>query len=266
MSDSPIPDASHADAGQPPAPTNEPPIAPGAPARALLARKLARIMGEVRHIPKNGWNDHFKYAFATEADVSAALQQRFAEERLAVLPEIISTRRDGKLTFIDMRFTILDGDTGEGVLLQWSGNGEDNGDKALWKAITGGVKYWLLKTMLVPTGDDPEATDAEGNPTNRRARRAGRPAAPQARQAPPDNDTRRPTDGNRISAAEAERLRGLMRTHGVRTGEFVTALRSHFGYTRAEHIERRHYDAICRSIVEGIGLAVVAAELRQQQP
>jgi hypothetical protein len=36
------------------------------------------------------------------------------------------------------------------------GQAADNGDKALYKAMTGAVKYWLYKTFLVSTGDDPE--------------------------------------------------------------------------------------------------------------
>jgi hypothetical protein len=37
------------------------------------------------------------------------------------------------------------------------GEGEDRGDKAAYKAITGATKYWVMKTFLISTGDDPES-------------------------------------------------------------------------------------------------------------
>ena len=42
----------------------------------------------------------------------------------------------------------------------------DKGDKALYKAKTGALKYFLADNFMVATGDDPEteSPDAEGNP------------------------------------------------------------------------------------------------------
>src|SRR5699024_6730814 len=34
--------------------------------------------------------------------------------------------------------------------------GQDAGDKAVYKAITGATKYALMKVFMIPTGDDPE--------------------------------------------------------------------------------------------------------------
>jgi hypothetical protein len=44
----------------------------------------------------------------------------------------------------------------------WFGSGSDTGDKGLYKAITGGIKYVLNTNFLIPTGDDPEKDD-DGN-------------------------------------------------------------------------------------------------------
>lgn len=38
----------------------------------------------------------------------------------------------------------------------WAGYGDDAGDKGIYKALTGAVKYALMKQFLVSTGDDPE--------------------------------------------------------------------------------------------------------------
>lgn len=234
------------------------PVAPVNPARAALATKLSRIMGSVPNIPKNGWNEHFKYQFATEADVSAALQQRFAAENIVVLPEAFNARREGKLTILDMQFTILDGDTGYAEPIRWTGNGEDTSDKALWKAITGGVKYFLMKLVLAPTGDDPEATDADGRSTRKAPRRGAQPQA--QRQPPPDNAARNPGDPARITEAEAKRLRDMVKTHGVDRDAFRDGLKKHFGYATTADIAKKDYDLICRAITEGTGLSTAASE------
>lgn len=44
------------------------------------------------------------------------------------------------------------------------GEGMDTGDKAIYKAITGAQKYVLMKTFLIPTGDDPELEELPQKP------------------------------------------------------------------------------------------------------
>ena len=41
---------------------------------------------------------------------------------------------------------------------RWSfrGVGEDAGDKAIYKALTGALKYFYIQLLSLPTGDDPE--------------------------------------------------------------------------------------------------------------
>lgn len=58
---------------------------------------------------------------------------------------------------------------------EWQGSALDTGDKGLWKAITGGLKYVLIPNHLLPTGDDPEAADEE--PGERPAATKSSPAA-----------------------------------------------------------------------------------------
>jgi hypothetical protein len=144
--------------------------AAAADAPVSLAAKLAEIMAEVGSLPKNGWNDHFKYNFVTEADVVAALRAGLSSRKIAFLPGITGVRdetvvtksQNGEktkiITTVTMSFQFIDGETGESITREWAGRGEDASDKGLYKAITGGNKYFLLKSFLIPTGDDPEAT------------------------------------------------------------------------------------------------------------
>lgn len=128
-----------------------------------LVAKLAEVMAAVERIPKRGWNDFHKYHFATEADIAEALRTELASRNVMLIPGISGMEREkvgekGQvLTTLFMSMTFFDAETGETIERPWLGAGTDKEDKGAYKAITGGEKYFLLKTFLIPTGDDPEA-------------------------------------------------------------------------------------------------------------
>jgi len=129
----------------------------------LLVKKLADVMAAVERIPKRGWNDFHKYHFATEADIAEALRTELASRQVMLIPGITGMERErvgekGQvLTTLFMTMTFLDAESGETIERPWLGAGTDKEDKGAYKAMTGGEKYFLLKTFLMPTGDDPEA-------------------------------------------------------------------------------------------------------------
>lgn len=135
-----------------------------------LPRKLVAVMATIDRIPKRGRNEYHAYDYATEADVSDHLRDAFKAHGLVLLPEVVevSVREVGTkgrvLTTATMRVTILDSESGETWTGQWAGSGVDAEDKGLYKAMTGGIKYWLMKTFLIPTGDDPEREDRHTEP------------------------------------------------------------------------------------------------------
>jgi hypothetical protein len=55
-----------------------------------------------------------------------------------------------------MAYTFSDVDSGEELVAKVAGQGLDTGDKAPYKAMTGALKYALLQSFLLSTGDDPE--------------------------------------------------------------------------------------------------------------
>ena len=138
------------------------------PARSLI-RKLAEVMAEVDRVPKTRWNDFHKYHYATEADITEAVRTGLAARSVMMLPSVEDVTRfevPGKskvrhITQLTMRFTFLDGDSGERETIRVIGDGEDDGDKGPYKAMTGALKYAVMKSFLIPTGDDPEQTDAK---------------------------------------------------------------------------------------------------------
>lgn len=135
-----------------------------------LVIKLSEILGEVDRVPKRGRNEFHKYDYVMESDLVEAVRQKLAERNIFLLSSVEELRREDTLTEARIKFTFLDGDSGESLSFYYFGQGDDKGDKGAYKAYTGALKYAIMKNFLVPTGDDPEA-DTE---TDRRA--AERPA------------------------------------------------------------------------------------------
>jgi hypothetical protein len=148
-------------------------------AEATLFGKIATVMGEVGRVAKDGYNDFHKYDYVTEAALVEAVRQKLAEKNVALIPSLSSTderpytTEKGKqsvVTTANVAFTFVDGDTGAMFRAEWAGQGDDPADKGLYKAYTGALKYFLMKTFLIPTGNDPEAdTDADKRSQGRTA-------------------------------------------------------------------------------------------------
>lgn len=131
-----------------------------------LYAKLAEVMREIGYVEKRGFNDFHKYAYVTEADLVDAVRAKLAERNVVVIPSLSGidergvTNAKGKastITTARVAFTFCDGDSGQTHTAEWAGAGDDPADKGLYKAYTGAVKYFLMKSFLIPTGDDPEA-------------------------------------------------------------------------------------------------------------
>jgi hypothetical protein len=128
-----------------------------------LVCKLAEVMDAISSVPKRGHNKFHDYKYATEADIVEVIRGELSKRHIILLPGITGRTRENVgdkgsvLTHLDMTFTFMDGETGEQLERPWLGAGTDKEDKGAYKAMTGGEKYFLLKTFLIPTGDDPEA-------------------------------------------------------------------------------------------------------------
>jgi hypothetical protein len=142
-----------------------------------LAGKLAEVMGVVQWVKKRG-KHALGYSYATEADILDAVRQALADRSVIITPILKGHKREQHVTTqnkqtslwtVDLNMEIEDGESGEIKLRPWVGIGEDPGDKGIYKALTGGVKYFILKQFLISTGDDPEATEG-GESTHPQAR------------------------------------------------------------------------------------------------
>jgi hypothetical protein len=159
-----------------------------------LARKLATVLMDVHRVPKNGRNDFHGYDYVYESDLVDHIRTKLAEQGVALFPSVrehtVDELQDARnrtvyLTTVTLDVSLIDGESGDMMTTTWVGQGLDNGDKGYYKAYTGAIKYFLLKTFLISTGDDPENDDAPRPVNGRKQAPAPTPkAAPKAAPAP----------------------------------------------------------------------------------
>lgn len=116
---------------------------------------------------KDGKNMHQQYKYISEAQYKknfkvARRKAGLLWECECVSHEFIPAISD-KMHMIISDFVgrLTDPDTGEYREYHFSGSGADNGDKALYKAYTGGLKFFLADQYLVAEGNDPENDEYE---------------------------------------------------------------------------------------------------------
>lgn len=135
-------------------------------AKKSLAKKLVKVMSAVGRIKKDGYNSFHKYNYVSEAAVLEEVRAALIEHNVFITQSVEYANKDGEVTTVIIVNTFIDGDTGETLSVKSAGQGKDTGDKGVYKAITGATKYFLLKNLMLPTGDDPEATDEHGKSTS----------------------------------------------------------------------------------------------------
>lgn len=149
-----------------------------------LTEKMCGIADDIGAVAKSAKNDFHKYKYTPAEAVILAFQKARAKWgvkldcSIDVLRDTVDANGKNDVT-IRMTFVFSD-DSDDTCTVQALGCGSDKTDKAPMKAMTAAHKYALAIAFSVPFGDDPEATDADGNSTAARA--PGRPqAAPKSK-------------------------------------------------------------------------------------
>lgn len=127
----------------------------------VFQRKQAVMKALVNGIPKNGYNPHHKYHYAADADVLDTMRKLLAEHGLDVTISAVEHNKSGNNTLIMFEIQLTNVDAPDDcIVVGWPGEASDTQDKGTSKAATAALKYWLLKTFLVSTGDVEEDADA----------------------------------------------------------------------------------------------------------
>ena len=129
--------------------------------KAKLYAKMAQAMGELKRVAKSGRNQHFGYDYATSEDVADTVREVLAKVGLAHFMSLASVKQENGRTEALFDITLACSESGESVTGQWLGESIDKQDKGFSKAATAAQKYFLLKTFIISTGDDPDP-DSDG--------------------------------------------------------------------------------------------------------
>jgi hypothetical protein len=134
-------------------------------AQLSLRQKLAVVRRRIAYVQKRGYNELKNYNYVTAADIAGAVGDILAELGVVVVPRLESISHEPSrmarsevehVAHVVMAYTFMDVDTVEEITVKVAGEGLDAGDKAPYKAMTGALKYALLQSFLLATGDDPE--------------------------------------------------------------------------------------------------------------
>lgn len=165
-------------------------IEPEALAKLNVYQRWNAMIGEMGIVPKRGWNDHHKYWFTTDADLNAFVGPLLSKYHLLVMPQILldmverfETGGRQFVTRVPMLIKVLNADKpAEFFEMNWLGEGGDTVDKGVYKAMTGGLKYFYMKQLQVATGDDPEVFERTDALADLAARQQTQAAATDGRQ------------------------------------------------------------------------------------
>jgi len=134
------------------------------PVRLNLRQKLAEVRRRIGYVQKRGHNERFNYSYVTAADIAGSVGDILSELGVVVIPRLeeisyesaVGRGEATRMARVVMAYTFADVDSGEEIVAKVAGQGLDPGDKAPYKAMTGALKYALLQSFLLATGDDPE--------------------------------------------------------------------------------------------------------------
>lgn len=152
--------------------------------KSLIA-KLAEACDAVGGIEKKGRNEFQKYNYVKAADVAKAIRHEFFERGILVIIDekewkqerMIKTNSGGEVPLMCLKGEVTFRDE-TSVLGPFGafGTAFDTGDKALYKAKTGLLKYALRGIGLIPDEkDDPEFDESVDEQTDPRVIEGGKP-------------------------------------------------------------------------------------------
>ena len=138
---------------------------------ALLQQKknaVRKALFKKGVVAKDKTNEFDRYKYFSEAGYKKLFTELFSNAGLELTSDIEEVERfvvEGKQNNgrqVKVLFTLSDVETGYSETSRFYGEGFDKGDKGLYKAYTGALKYYLANTFMVATGDDPEVESPEG--------------------------------------------------------------------------------------------------------
>jgi len=115
-------------------------------------------MGAVGYIQKGDKKVNNQYRFVSHDQVTGAVRPHLVDQGVVYFASVVEYKQDGNRTevTVDVTFVNTD-DPSDKLTVRSLGFGVDPQDKGPGKAVSYAVKYALLKTLGLETGDDPDA-------------------------------------------------------------------------------------------------------------
>ena len=131
-----------------------------------IYNKLAGVRSELDGMSKEWENEMQGYSYFSDDQISRTFRWLFNSYKIDFIysskitgcREISPTRSWTKQFITDVLIEYKFVDIEDGSMVEWTAcwSWNDTGDKGVYKAITGAVKYIFMKTFQISTGDDPE--------------------------------------------------------------------------------------------------------------
>lgn len=151
------------------------------PADSLHA-KIAEVTAAIGAMPKDRTVEvrkegklQYTYEYLSESALMHAVRTELSKRGVAVYVSVDEQRKEGNLTFVSMTMTFVDSG-GESFAIHGQGQGQDPGDKGVYKAITGCTRYMLWKQFLIPTEMDDPVQSVDSSPAPEARQETGRKA------------------------------------------------------------------------------------------
>lgn len=132
-----------------------------------LLEALFNMKAELGKVEMTGRNDHDRYDYLTESDIIYATDPLLEKHGLFLVKSVVEAvelpvrvTAQGKPRYahrVKMVGTLYHVASGGSMEASAYGEGQDGGDKGIYKAATGASKMLMTKFFGVATGDDPEA-------------------------------------------------------------------------------------------------------------
>jgi len=117
-------------------------------------QKLVDARRHITEVPKRGKHESFGFNFATHDDITEVCKNALDHAGIAFIPASVRREDHGKKTIAYVTYKLCCTETGYvETIADWPGEGQDNQDKAFYKALTQSKKTFLLNLLMVPTGD-----------------------------------------------------------------------------------------------------------------
>ena len=129
-----------------------------------IYQKIKSVMEDVQYLCKDSKVEFgsTKYRALSEEKVTSVIRASMMKNGLVMYPTDQTVAKEGQITTVNTKYIMVNtDDPTEHITIASSGQGADSQDKGSGKAMTYAFKYALLRTFMIPTGEDPDKISSE---------------------------------------------------------------------------------------------------------